>query len=91
MSKSEWQNTANASNGPVLETVADHCRQYERTKSVARLSQTPRPTRNESVPKIITNNSINSFLKLQSAFGDKFQTTTVSECCLIKLLQYIII
>jgi len=45
--------------------------------------------RNESVPKIIINNTINLFLKLQSAFCE-FHTITVSECCLIKLLPYIL-
>jgi len=45
--------------------------------------------RNESVPKILTNDTINLFLKLQSACC-QFQTITVSECCLIKLLPYIL-
>ena len=49
-----------------------------------------RVTGNESVPKIITNNAIFFFLKPQSAFW-KFQTITVSECCLIKLLPYILL
>jgi len=44
---------------------------------------------NESVPKIIINNTTNLFLKLQSAFC-YFQTITVSECYLIKLLTYIL-
>jgi len=44
--------------------------------------------RNESVPKIIISDTINFFLKMQSAFW-QFQTITVSECCLIKLLMYI--
>jgi len=38
--------------------------------------------------EIIINNAINIFLKLQSTFW-KFQTITVSECCLTKLLPYI--
>jgi len=48
---------------------------------------------NESVPKIIINNTIIFFslkLKLQSSFW-LFQTITVSECCLIKLLPYILL
>ena len=45
--------------------------------------------RDESVPKIIRNGTIKVFLKLKSAFW-KFQTITVSECCLIKLLPYIL-
>jgi len=45
-------------------------------------------TGNESVPKIIVNDTINSFFKLQSAFW-QFQTVTVSECCSIKSLPYI--
>jgi len=45
-------------------------------------------TGNESLLKIIINNAINIFLKLQSTFW-KFQTITVSECCLTKLLPYI--
>ena len=44
---------------------------------------------NESVPKIITNTTINVFFKLQSAFCS-FKTITVSECCSIILLQYIL-
>jgi len=44
---------------------------------------------NESVPKFVINNTINLFLKRQSAFCS-FQTITVSECCLIKLLPYIL-
>jgi len=48
-------------------------------------------TGNESVglPKIIISNTINLFLKLQSAFC-QFQTVTVSECCLTKLFSYIL-
>jgi len=42
---------------------------------------------NESVPKIITND--NFFLNLRSAFW-QFQTITVSERCLMKLLPYIV-
>ena len=45
---------------------------------------------NENVPEIIINDSVNFFLKLQSAFW-WFQTITVSECCLIKLLPYILV
>ena len=41
------------------------------------------------MPKIIINNTLNLLLKLQSAFW-QFQTVTVSECCLIKLLSYIL-
>jgi len=41
------------------------------------------------VPKIIINDRIKFFLKVQSAFC-QFQTTTVSECCLKKLLPYIL-
>jgi len=44
---------------------------------------------NESVPKVIINNTINLFFKLQSAFC-QFQTMIVSECYLIKLLPYIL-
>jgi len=44
---------------------------------------------NESVPKIIINATIKSFFKLQSAFW-KFVTITVSSCCLIKLLPYVL-
>ena len=44
---------------------------------------------NESVPKIILNDTINYFFKLQSACW-QFQTITVSECCLMKLLPYIL-
>jgi len=44
---------------------------------------------NESVPKITINGTINLFFKLQSAFW-QFQNMTVSECCLIKLLPYIL-
>ena len=46
---------------------------------------------NESVPKIIISNTTQQiyFLELQSAFW-KFQIITVSESCLIKLLQYIL-
>jgi len=40
------------------------------------------------VLKIITNDTI-FFLKLQSALW-QFQTITFSECCLIKLLPYIL-
>jgi len=47
------------------------------------------PTAYESVPKIIINNTINSFLKLQSSFW-QFQAITVSESCLIKLFRYIL-
>ena len=47
------------------------------------LPRAPVVIRNESVPKITTNDTIN-FFKLQSAFW-KFYTVTVSECCLIKL------
>jgi len=46
-----------------------------------------RATGNEGVPKIITDDTIVFFLKLQSAFW-YFQTITVSECCLTKLLPY---
>ena len=48
-------------------------------------------TGNESVPKIIISNTTQQiyFLELQSAFW-KFQIITVSESCLIKLLQYIL-
>jgi len=48
-------------------------------------------TGNESVPKIIVSNTTQQiyFLELQSAFW-KFQIITVSESCLIKLLQYIL-
>ena len=43
------------------------------------------------MPKIIINDTIIFFLKLQSTFW-QFQTTdlTVSECCLINLLPYIL-
>jgi len=42
-----------------------------------------------SVPKIPINE--NKFIfKLQSAFFGNFETVTVSECCLIKLLPYIL-
>ena len=44
---------------------------------------------NESVPKIVTNNTINLFFKLQSAFW-QFQTITGSEYCMIKLLPYVL-
>jgi len=46
-------------------------------------------TGDENVPKVIINGTINLFLflKLQSTFW-YFQTITVSECCLIKLLPY---
>ena len=47
------------------------------------------PTENESVPKIIVNNTINLFFKLQSAFC-KFESITVFKCCMIKLLPYIL-
>ena len=40
------------------------------------------------MPKIILNDTIN-FFKLHSAFC-KFQTITVSECCLMKLLTYVL-
>ena len=46
--------------------------------------------RNESVPKIIINDTMIFSLKLQPAFCE-FQTITVSECCLIKLLPYILV
>jgi len=50
-----------------------------------------RRTGSENMPKIITNNTINLFFfKLQSAFCH-FQTITFSECCLIKLLPYILL
>ena len=45
---------------------------------------------NESAPKIIVNDTTNLFFKLQSAAFWYFQTVTVSECCLIKLLPYIL-
>ena len=45
---------------------------------------------NESVPKIIINDTMIFSLKLQPAFCE-FQTITVSECCLIKLLPYILV
>ena len=48
-----------------------------------------RPIGNESVPKIIINVTVKFFLKLQAAFW-LFQAVTVSECCLIKLLPYIL-
>ena len=41
---------------------------------------------NKRVPKTIINNTINLFFKLQLAFW-QFQTITVSECCLTKLLS----
>jgi len=41
------------------------------------------------VLKIITNDTMNFFLKQQSA-SRYFQTITVSECCLIKLFSYIL-
>ena len=41
------------------------------------------------MPKITINDTINCFRKLQSAFW-KFQTITVFECCLIKLLPCIL-
>jgi len=41
------------------------------------------------VLKIITNDTMNFFLKQQSA-SMYFQTITVSECCLIKLFSYIL-
>ena len=41
------------------------------------------------MPKIIINNTVNLFFKLQSAFW-QFQTITVSACCLIELLMYIL-
>ena len=44
---------------------------------------------NESVPKIIITDTVNLFFKLRSAFC-YFQTITVSECCLIKSLPYIL-
>jgi len=45
----------------------------------------------ERVPIIIINDRINLvFFKLQSTFCE-FQTTTVSECCLIKRLPYIVL
>ena len=47
-------------------------------------------TGNESVPKIIINNTINLFLKLQSAFSYCQTITVTSECCLTKLLPYIL-
>jgi len=46
-------------------------------------------TGKESVPKIITNNTTNLFFIPLIAFW-KFQTIKVSECCLIKLLSYIL-
>ena len=47
--------------------------------------------RNQSVAKIIVNHgTIFFFLKLQSACW-QFQTITVPECCLIKLLPYILL
>jgi len=42
----------------------------------------------DSVQKIVRNDAI-IFLKLQSLFRS-FQTITVSECCLTKLLPYIL-
>ena len=45
------------------------------------------PIGKEGVPKVIINSTINLFFKLQSAFW-LFQTITVSECCLAKLLLY---
>ena len=45
---------------------------------------------NKTVSKIIINNTVNLFFKPQSAFW-KLQTITVSECCLIKLLPYILL
>jgi len=44
---------------------------------------------NESVPKIIINDTINLVLKLQAALW-QFQTITVSVCCLIKLFTHIL-
>jgi len=45
----------------------------------------------ESVPKIRINDTINFFLKLQSAFWKfHFKPCTVSKCCLIKLLPHIL-
>ena len=48
-----------------------------------------RGTGNEGMPKIITNNAIDLFFKLLSAFC-WFQTITVSDCFLIKLLPHIL-
>jgi len=45
--------------------------------------------RERKCAKILINDTINFFLKLQSAFW-QFQTITVSECCLIKLLPCIL-
>ena len=45
---------------------------------------------NESVPIIIINNTINLLFKTAISILLLFQTITVSECCLIKLPQYIL-
>ena len=61
-----------------------------RTLLITTPRRQPRLTiENERVRKIIMNNTINLFFKLLSAFG-RFQTITVSEYCLIKLLPYIL-
>ena len=44
---------------------------------------------NKSVRKIIINNTINFIFNYNRHFG-YFRTITVSECCLIKLLPYIL-
>ena len=71
----------------MLSTTA--ARPNSRAKRCAKLSattlQSPTAVGNVSVRKIIINNTVNLFVKLQSAFW-YFQTITVFVCCLIKLL-----
>ena len=54
----------------------------------AAVARTTIAKRNESVPNVIVNDAIDLFFKLQPAFCE-FQTVTVSECCLTKLLPCI--
>ena len=55
----------------------------------AAVARTTIAKRNESVPNVMVNDAIDLFFKLQPAFCE-FQTVTVSECCLIKLLPCIL-
>jgi len=89
LSQAAWTSTSAADE---LDDDDDLCRVDASPLLVAdlQLLVLSHQTGNESVPKIIMNDIINLFFKLQSAFC-WFQTITVSACCLTKLLPYILL
>ena len=87
----EWQHRSEDDLGPKRRPTLGSVTQSQQSPNT-NIARRASPAGNESVPKVIVNNTIKLDLfcfKLRSVFW-QFQTVIVSGCCSIKLLPYYI-